>query len=583
MRTFVAELEARYKMSENAVQNKVRVDFTEDMELHEIEGLFSAQLETEFEGLSFLEEERKKIGCPDSMGKVVMDVAWEQLMSNIAVKAGEDFIKDNRGFTLDLRNEAHVQTTENFTNGKIATHNDKINYQQRFDEWQDNFQRNDDGTIKTNADNPNYNGNKPDQQILRKDARVPFDNDRPKGSKSVHKDHTIPVAEIIRDPKANAHLEKQDQINFANSEINLGDLEASANASKQDLPMNEWLDSERNGEKPADRFDIDDAELRERERVAREEYERVTEAGKQKSIETGKQSQNEEALRITNKALRAVIMQLLAEFVKEIIKKLIQWLKNSSKSINTLLESIKLAITNFVSNLNKHLFNSATTVLTTVATAIFGPIVRTVRRVITMLKQGVKSLKEVFSYLKNPTNKKKPVSVLLLEVSKIVVVGASAVGTLALGEVIEKGLMTIPVFAFEIPLLGSLASLVGLLLGGLIMGIIGAIIINLIDKLIIKKLKAESTKEIIEKKNTIIGVQEKQMVVAEAITKNTKTTAFKEIKERHELVKQKIETAEKAISSDVYNEIIQNTIVVTENNSDFLQIQKELETLLQGE
>ena len=107
---------------------------------------------------------------------------------------------------------------------------------------------------------------------------------------------------------------------------------------------------------------------------------------------------------------------------------------------------------------------------------------RIIKKVWVLLKQGWKSLKDAIDYLKNPNNKNKPFGRLILEVGKIVVAGLSAVGAIALGEVIEKGLMAIPVFAFEIPILGSLASLLGIFMGGLVAGIIGAIAMNLIDK-----------------------------------------------------------------------------------------------------
>ncbi|MBP7786222.1 hypothetical protein KA062_03135 [Patescibacteria group bacterium] len=52
-----------------------------------------------------------------------MNVVWEQFLNQIANSAGEDFIKENRDLTLDISNDAHTQTTENFINGKIADHN----------------------------------------------------------------------------------------------------------------------------------------------------------------------------------------------------------------------------------------------------------------------------------------------------------------------------------------------------------------------------------------------------------------------------------------------------------------------------
>ena len=38
--------------------------------------------------------------------ETVMNVVWEQFLNQIAVTAGEDFIRENRGLTLDLSNDA---------------------------------------------------------------------------------------------------------------------------------------------------------------------------------------------------------------------------------------------------------------------------------------------------------------------------------------------------------------------------------------------------------------------------------------------------------------------------------------------
>ena len=99
--------------------------------------------------MQFLAEEKEKIGNPDNLGNVIMDVVWEQFINQVAVTAGEDFIKENRGLHLDLRKEAHIQTTENFADGKIATHNTEIDYQQRYDDWQSNFVKDENGNVVT--------------------------------------------------------------------------------------------------------------------------------------------------------------------------------------------------------------------------------------------------------------------------------------------------------------------------------------------------------------------------------------------------------------------------------------------------
>mgnify|MGYP000649602011 CR=1 FL=1 len=532
---------------ENAVLEKEKIETEEAEETFDFDALeekLQGQLENELADLQVLTDEKEKIGSPDELGKVIGNVVWEQFLNQIAVTAGEDFIEANRGLTLDLRDEAHIQTTENFANGKIATHNTEIDYQQRYDDWQSNFQK--DPNIEHKTSNYRYNE---DQQVwekhdtrsdswkkvLNKDARADFDKGRPTGNNTANTnmDHTVSAGEIIRDAEANAHMTREEQIAFANSEKNLNLMDSAANQSKGDSTMSEFLDSERDGKKAAERFNIDEEELRKKDAEAREEYEKRKKEGERKSIEAGKKSQRAEAFRIGKKTLRAVVMQLLTELMREIITKLVKWFRSAQKALGTLLDSLKEAIHSFVGNMKTRLINAGSTVFTTVATAIIGPVVATIKKAWMMLKQGWKSLKDAVKYIKDPANKGKPIGILMMEVGKIIIAGMTATGALMLGEVIEKGLMTIPIFAFEIPLLGSLASILGIFLGAVVAGIIGAIAINLIEKQIEKRLKNDNLDARIDKNNKILNLQHQVQKVNEVKMEQTKAASVQSMYDRH--------------------------------------------------
>lgn len=522
---------------ENAILAKERIENEETEEAFDFDALeekLQGQLENELADLQVLTNEKEKIGSPDELGKVIGNVVWEQFLNQIAVTAGEDFIEANRGLTLDLRDEAHIQTTENFANGKIATHNTEIDYQQRYDDWQSNFQKDENGTVVTHK---TRSGN--EEATLVKGARKPFDENRPSGSKEKHTDmdHTVSAGEIIRDPAAAAHMTKDEQVDFANSDANLNEMDSSWNRSKGDKSMKEWLDNENSkGQKPDDIFDMseeDKKKLLEKDAEAREEYEKRKKEGERKSIEAGKKSQKEEAFRIGKKTLRAVVMQLLTELIREIITKLVKWFRSAQKALGTLLDSLKEAIHSFVGNMKTRLINAGSTVFTTVATAIIGPVVATIKKAWMMLKQGWKSLKDAVKYIKDPANKGKPIGILMMEVGKIIIAGMTATGALMLGEVIEKGLMTIPIFAFEIPLLGSLASILGIFLGAVVAGIIGAIAINLIEKQIEKRLKNDNLDARINKRNKILNLQHQVQKVSEVKMEQTKAASVQNMYDRH--------------------------------------------------
>lgn len=558
-------------------------DLSDFFDFDELEEKLQSQLEEDLADLEFLADEKEKIGNPDNLGNVIMDVVWEQFMNQIAVTAGEDFIKENNGLKLDLRDEAHIQTTENFANGNIATHNTKIDYQERYDSWQSNFQKDPNTEHKTS--NFRYNE---DQQVwekhdtrsdswkkvLNKGSRDDFDKGRPTGknTNNTNMDHTVSAAEIIRDPAANAHMTREEQVAFANSEKNLNLMDSAANQSKSDSTMSEWLDSERDGKKAAERFNVDEETLRNKDKEAREEYERQKKEAEKKSIEAGKQSQKEEAFRIGGKALRAVLMQLLADLIKEIIAKLVKWFKSAEKGLDTLLDSLKEAIYSFISKMKTHMINAGNTVFSTVATAIIGPIFGTIKKVWMLLKQGWKSLKDAVNYIKSPENKGKPIDRLLLEIGKIIIAGLTGAGALVLGEVIEKGLMTIPIFAVEIPLIGSLANILGIFLGAVVAGIIGAIAINLIEKRIEKSQKVDVVEAQVKKSNEVLNLQHQIRIVSEAKLEYTKANAVNEIKERHVATANMMSESIKNIAANCEDdESIQNTFDDIDNLFDELE------------
>ena len=522
-----------YYYRSNQLENWAELD-CENIDIDSLEDQLSSKLEEQMAELSDLEIEHEKIGNPESIGEMVERVVWEQVSNQIGVNIGEDFIQKNHGKNLDLRDDAHIQTTENFKNGKIATHNDKIDYQERYDDWQSNFQHDENGNVVTHQTRAGKV-----EATLVNGAREPFDKGRPQGSaeRGTDIDHTISAGEIIRDPAANAHLTKEEQIAFANSEANLNEMDAAQNRSQGDLPTNDWLDApNKNGQKPNEIFDISEKQekqYREKDAEARAELDKQINEGEQRSRETGRQSQKEEALRIGGSAIKSVIMGMLASLLKDIVSKLIEWLRSSNKKLRTFIDSVKEAIHSFINNLKTHLRNAGNTLVSTIATAIFGPVIGMIKKVWLFLKEGFRTIKKAIKFLRDPKNKSMSFSVKMLEVGKIVIGGLTVVGTIVLSEIIEKGLMAIPVFATPIPVLGSLASIVGLFLGALVSGLVGAFALNIIDKFVAKRLKRENEEKQFDKRNEILQTQGKLIVVSAVKVAETKRQVATNIAQRH--------------------------------------------------
>ena len=523
-------------------------------QLLDLESSLEDNLKDIAEHIDQLDIDRDKLQNNEYLQESIENIVWEQVQLQLAAQIGEEFIKDNNGQTLDLRKEAHIQTAENFEKGKVATHNRDVNYQERYDRWQDNFTT-----------------NKKGERVLKSDAREFFDKGRDKGSGAVHKDHTVSIKEQLNDIEMSTFFSKEEVKDFANSSKNLHDLDASANMSKGDKTMKEFLDSERNGLKPDERFNIDRKQLEKDDREAREELHKRKQENKEKAIQSGKKSRRDEALKVSGKALKVAIFQLLSEFLKEIIKKFIVWLGEKHKNFNSFLEKLKEAVSTFVSNLSKHILIVGQSILTMLVTSIFGTVGEVFLKIWTFMKQGWSSLKDAIDYLNNPENSSKNINIIILELCKIITAGIIVTGGVALGETIGKSLIAIaPPLAVEIPILGSLASIIGTFMGATVAGITGAFVLKMIDQQIVEKQIAELSSEKIDQKNEMLVIQDQLLDVKNVKLEVEKNTIINTIKERHDLaasiMKEKL--------SDIFTESTRD------DKSDFDEIDSLLQELL---
>lgn len=546
-----------------------------DIDYEQLLGLESSledNLKDIAEHIDQLDIDREKLQNNEYLQESIEDIVWEQVQLQLAAQIGQEFIKDNHGQTLDLRKEAHIQTAENFEKSKVATHNRDVDYQERYDTWQNNFVKDDLGNIKTHSTRSGKIVN-----TLTKDARKPFDAGRPTGSKEkgTQMDHTVSAGEIIRDPKANAFLTKEEQIAFANSEVNLNEIRGDINQAKGDQSTTDLFDNPNSkGQYARDNHNIskqEEKQLREKDKEARAEYDRVRDEAEKRAIKSGKKSRRDEALKVSGKALKAALLQLLSEFLRELISKFISWLKDTERNLSTFIEKIKEAIISFVNNLSNHLLNVGKSVVTMIASAIVGPVINIFLKAWTFIHQGWRSLKEAIDYLNNPDNKEKSVQIMMLEIGKIVVAGLSATGAIVLGETLGASLTaSFPVLAISIPLLGTIGGLIGTFMGATLSGIIGAFALKIIDQQIVDRQIVDLNSERIDQKNEMLVIQDQLLDVKNIKLEVEKNTIINTIKERHDIaasiMKEKL--------SDIFTESTRD------DKSDFDEIDSLLQELL---
>ena len=544
------------------------IEFEYDQLLN-LENSLENNLKDLIKDIEKIDLDREKLQNNEYLQESIENIVWEQVQLQLAAQIGDEFIKENNGQTLDLRKEAHIQTAENFEKGKFATHNRDVNYQERYDTWQNNFVKDDLGNIQTHSTRSGKIVN-----TLTKEARKPFDTGRPTGSKEkgTQMDHTVSAGEIIRDPKANAFLTKEEQIAFANSKANLNEIRSEVNQAKGDLSTSELFDNPNSkGQYAREVHNIsskEEKQLREKDKEARTEYDRVRDEAEKRAIQSGKKSRRDEALKISGKALKAALLQLLSEFLRELISKFISWLKDTERNLSTFIDKIKEAIISFVNNLANHVLNVGKSVVTMIASAIVGPVINTVLKAWTFIHQGWKSLKEAIDYIKNPENKDKSLDIMMLEVGKIIVAGLTATGAIVVGEALGASLTaSFPVLAISIPLLGTIGSVIGTFMGATLSGIIGAFVLKMIDQQIVNKQISELNSKKIDQNNEMLVIQDQLLDVKSIKLQVEKDSVINTIKERHDIAASMM----KEKLSDIFAESTRD------DKSDF----DEIDTLLQ--
>lgn len=494
-------------------------DASLDFDFDERERELEEELEKVFSDLEILKEDKEKIGNPDALGKVVLDEVWKQFGNQIG---------------LDMTNETLIQKYDREHPETYEEVGKKVMQDERYKEANKEMKQKQQG------------GNLRDE-YTGKDIK--------QGDK-VNLDHTVSRKELYenkRRKQANIATEdlanKKENLNATNESLNKSKGKKSvqemvetreareAELRKQNERANQKIDEsnmsetekrlakEKINERLQDKLDADDELMKQKDAQARKAINKDIAKGVVK--ETGKKAGKD--------ALKAMAVQALFDLLKEVMNGMIRFLKAKAKSFKGFLEEMKQAIKNFISQLTSFLRTGVTTAVGTIVSEIFGPVVSLFTKLASLIKQGFRSFGDAIAYLTNKENRDKSFSVKVAEVGKIIVGGLTAMGAIFGGELIEKALIVaFPVLeTIKIPLLGSLANMMGLFFASMISGVIGAIILNLIDKAIAKQQKADNVYTQIEKGNDILNKQTELINLKERKLDRTKAMTQESMRERN--------------------------------------------------
>ncbi|MCC2446272.1 hypothetical protein OCB02_15900 [Bacillus cereus] len=552
-------------MANKNVNQNIEIDHIEtDFDLEEWEGVLSKQLEESFSDLELIEKDRETMSDPDSLGKVVLDEVWKQFGNQIG---------------LDMTNETLIQKYDREHPERYKDIADSVLQDQQYKDANKAMKEQQKAGILKDE----YTG---------KDIKL---------SEKANLDHVVARKELFENQRRKqANLDVAD---LANKEENLKPTNESLNKSKGAKSNKEYIENreirekkliennekankkvdesnksdvekrlqkEKNDKRLNDKLAADDDLMMQADKEARKAINKDIRINASKEV--GKKAGRD--------ALKAMAISALFSLLKEIMNGLIRFLKEKSKSFKGFLFEMKESIKSFFSKILSVVQTGASTLIGTIISEIFGPIVSLFKKLASLIKQGISSVIDAFNYLRDKRNKNKPFAVKLAQVGKIITGGLVGGSAIFLGEVFEKFLLTIPGMQIEIPLIGTLANMIGLFLSSLVTGLVGAIVLNLIDKFISKKLKKEKDQQIINKKNRIMNLQQVQIFVAENRVAALKENVMSEISENHALAKNIMrQSLNKIFDEDKANDSI-NKDKISDNQSDLVQMQNDLEDLL---
>lgn len=564
---------------ENAIldqSEELNEELTESFDFDELEEKLQSQLEEELSDLELLQEEREKIGNPDALGKVILDEVWKQFGNQIG---------------LDLTNETLSQEYDRTHPDESREYNKKegvkILQDKKYKDIRKEMERNQEQGILRDS----YTGKdlKPGESfdiehvVKRKEI---FENQRRKqagleAAELANKDENMMAVNeslnrSIKEKSNKEYVEKREQ---REKELIAQNERAKKKIDESNISEVEKSFAKKEADKRLqNKLDADDDLMMEADAKARKAI--------NKDIAKGAVKQT--AKKMGKDALKTIVISALFTLLKEVMNGFVRFLKSQAKSFQSFLEEMEQTIKSFLEKITRVLQTGASSSVGTILVEIFGPIVNAFKKLASLIRQGVSSVMEAVKYLSDKENRNKPFSVKVAQVGKIITAGLVAGGAIFLGELFEKLLLSVPGMQIELPLLGTLANVIGMFLASLVSGLVGAIIINLIDKFIAKKQKSDAQAAAIEKGNQIIAKQHQIQIVSEALLERDKENAQTNISGRHKEVTSLIRDAYENIMEDFvedFSESVYTSVIDEEDvtiNKEIDKTSNDLDDLLDG-
>lgn len=556
--------------NELLVLNTEEVDELQTLNYDELEELLEQQFEMEFSNLESLQTEFKEIGTSDKLSEVILDEIWNQFGNQIGLDMTSDTLLKQYNDNKDKPKEYTKVIGKSILEDK------------RFKDAKNNMKdKLSSGTLKDE-----YTG---------KTLKI---------NEKVNLDHVVPRKQIFENSWRK--IADIDPVDLANKSENLAATNESLNKSKGAKSNSEYIKNREQREKELrnqvqranekiDKKNISDAEKRNLKAENEKRLNDKLAADSKKMLKaekTAKKAINKDiakkaSVRMANKAgkdaVKAMFVAALFGMLKEIMNALVRFFKSKKRSFDAFLEEMKNALHSFFRKIKDFIKVGVDSFVGSIVGEIIGAFAQKLKKLPNLIKQLFGSIRESISYLSNPENQTHSTAIKIAHISKIITSGLVAVGAMFLGEYFEKYLLTIPNFGNPIPLLGTIANILGMFLASLLTGILGAIIINGIDQFISRKLIEENQKQQADKKNELLRIQDIQIFVAEQNVAVKRNDIFSKMAKNHKKLRELLGNVQEEFSNskiDFKQRLLANEMYFDEKQSELEKMQSALNDLL---
>ena len=541
---------------------------SENLNYDEIEALLEQQFTMEFSNLKELELECKEISSPDKLGDVILDEIWNQFANQIG---------------LDITSETLLkQYNDTHPNGYTKDIADKVVRDKRY-------------LVANKAMKERQKtGNLKDE----------YTGKKLKINEKANLDHVVARKQLFENPwRKIADINTED---LANKSENFAATNESLNKSKGAKSNSEYIKNRELREKELrnqvqranekiDKKNISDAEKRNLKAENEKRLNDKLAADSKKMLKaekTAKKAINKDiakkaSVRMANKAgkdaVKAMFVAALFGMLKEIMNALVRFFKSKKRSFDAFLEEMKNALYSFFGKIRDFIKEGIDSFVGSIVGEIIGAFAQKLKKLPNLIKQLFGSIRESISYLSNPENQTHSTAIKIAHISKIITSALVGVGAMFLGEYFEKYLLTISGMQTLIPLLGTIANILGMFLASLLTGILGAVIINRLDQFISKKLIEENQKQQADKKNELIRIQDVQIFVAEQNVAVKRNDIFSKMAKNHQKLRELLGNVQEEFYNskiDFKHRLLANEMYFDEKQSELEEMQSALNDLL---